>query len=125
MPAQGAQSTPTPGSYVVSVPLTQPQSSATPGSGQRPAEVSDTAAKIIPCSTPAPTMQLLSDLSGTSKVIVAMDCLASSRKPTILEVLKLMDADEPTLKRKYADAHSELCNHGITNIMDVYTYLVE
>ncbi|KAI0282408.1 hypothetical protein BC826DRAFT_1110811 [Russula brevipes] len=62
---------------------------------------------------------------GTAEVFVVMDCLTESRGPTILEVLRLMDADEPREDLKYVNAYSELCDHDITNLLDIYTYPVE
>jgi hypothetical protein len=56
---------------------------------------------------------------------VVTECVARSRRPSVLEVLRLMDAKEPRRDLRYADAHSELCDHGITDILDVYTYPVQ
>jgi hypothetical protein len=73
---------------------------------------------------PAPVPES-NQVSRISKINVLMDCITESKQPSVLEVLKLMDANEPMTNLKYADAHSELDYFGVKTISDVYTYPVE
>ncbi|KAI0293473.1 hypothetical protein BC826DRAFT_969203 [Russula brevipes] len=101
-PVQGVDSSQNHGSFIVSQgPITQPLSTSTH--------------QVDPIASGM----------GTAEVFVVMDCLMESRGPTILEVLRLMDADEPREDLKYVNAYSELCDHDITNLLDIYTYPVE
>ncbi|KAI0288225.1 hypothetical protein BC826DRAFT_1107919 [Russula brevipes] len=126
-PAQGVDGT-THGPYIVSAPIAQPQLTSTPALARRPAaEVSNTA-KTVPCSTTEHvpmTQQQPSGPTGMSRINLLMDAITSSSRPSILEVLRLMDAKEPMPGKRYADAHTELYDNGITDILDVYTYPVE
>jgi hypothetical protein len=102
-PVQGVDGSLNHGSYIVSQgPVTQPPSTSTHQAD--PIEV----------------------IMGFLVDDVVVDCLTASRGLTILEVLRLMDADKPKNDLlKYVDAYSDLCDHGIMNILDIYMYPVE
>jgi hypothetical protein len=123
---QGAEGTQTHGSYIVLAPIAQLRSTSTPGLTQHPAaEVSNTTTKTSSTTAPVPITQQPSGPTCTPRMAVVTECVARSRRPSVLEVLRLMDAKEPRRDLRYADAHSELCDHGITDILDVYTYPVQ
>jgi hypothetical protein len=42
-----------------------------------------------------------------------------------MELLTLMDVEEPVVGLKYASIHSELYDHGIKDIIDIHTLPVE
>ena len=60
-----------------------------------------------------------------SLILTLLECLEKSRVPTALELLALMDADQPAPDLKYVDVHSELADHGINDALDVHLLPVE
>ncbi|KAH9986367.1 hypothetical protein BJV77DRAFT_965207 [Russula vinacea] len=102
------------------------QSTSAPG----PAKVSDAAMHSLSCSAPPTTHLPVSHeppnpLSRKSLLLLLLDCIESLRIPTTLELLSYMDTDEPTPDLKYVDIHSELYDHGVEDVVDVYSLPVE
>ena len=114
------------GSFVTSTDSPIGQSTSAPG----PAKVSNAAMHSLSCSAPPTTplpasYQPHKPLSLKSLLLLLLDCIESSRVPTTLELLSYMDADEPTTDLKYVDIHSELYDHGVEDVVDVYSLPVE
>jgi hypothetical protein len=123
-PIPGAGSSVMHGSYIISdSPIVQ--STSVPPLG--PAKVSDASMHLLSCSTPTPLPlhQPPDPPSYKSLLLLLLDCIESSRVPTILELLSFMDADDPTTNLKYADIHSELYDHGVEDVVDIYSLPVE
>jgi hypothetical protein len=60
-----------------------------------------------------------------SAFLLILDCLHEQRVPTVLELLALMDKDDPVCDLKYVDVHSELSDHGIKDIIHINSLPVE
>jgi hypothetical protein len=64
-------------------------------------------------------------LKCPSLIIILLKCLKKAQVPIALQLLALMDADQPATDLKYVDIHSELANHGINDVLDVHILPVE
>ncbi|KAI0252453.1 hypothetical protein BJV78DRAFT_1153602 [Lactifluus subvellereus] len=89
------------------------------------ARVSDAAPS---CSTPVPgpsSHQPCIPPTCISLLHVLLECLEALRVPTVLELLALMDAEDPAPNLKYMDIQSELSDHNIKDMIELYSLPVE
>jgi hypothetical protein len=54
-------------------------------------------------------------------MVILLDCTHTGRVPTVLELLTLMDAEEPMPDGNYMDAYSDLNDFGLEDAFDVYS----
>ncbi|KAI9431326.1 hypothetical protein H4582DRAFT_2085159 [Lactarius indigo] len=56
-----------------------------------------------------------------SHILILLDCLAELRVPMVMELLRLMDAQDPAIGLKYVDLEEELTELGITDSVILYS----
>jgi hypothetical protein len=54
-------------------------------------------------------------------MVILLDCMHTRRVLTVLELLTLMDAEEPMPDGNYMDAYSDLNDFGLEDAFDVYS----
>ena len=79
------------------------------------------------CSAPAsPTLPGLPNApSCPSRLLLILDCKHTSRLPSILEVLTLLDFESPVANLRHIDAIGEFLDFGIADVVDLYSLLEE
>jgi hypothetical protein len=111
------------GSYVVSdSPIVHPLSASAPGPLVL-AGVSNNAAQTKPPIAPATSalLPLHGPQKGFSPLLVNLDCKLAERVPSVHELLRLMDREDPRNDLKYVDALSDLQDLGVEDVVDVYS----
>jgi hypothetical protein len=54
-------------------------------------------------------------------MVILLDCTHTGRAPTVLELLTLMDTEEPMVDGNYMDAYSDLTDFSLVDVFDVYS----
>ncbi|KAI9435708.1 hypothetical protein H4582DRAFT_2079316 [Lactarius indigo] len=72
--------------------------------------------RATPPSVAGPSTQ-----TPPSRILILLDCLAELRVPTVMELLRLMDAQDPAIGLKYVDLEEELTELGITDSVILYS----
>jgi hypothetical protein len=117
-PTPGAERPAVEASYAVSEAVLKNSSTLAPGPS-RPAR-NDNAVASCSARIPRPVShQPRVPPSRISLLRVLLECLEQSRVPTTLELLRLMDAEDPAPDLKYVDVRTELSDHGIKDVVDL------
>ena len=61
------------------------------------------------------------ETSRASRLRIILDCRDALTVPSVLDLLTLMDQDNPTPDRNYIDALSELYDFGVEDVLDVFS----
>lgn len=117
VPAPGAG----PSYPVAGQPSARPLSAPTPGETV-PAGDINAPVHAIPQDTPSPNAMPPTQLetNHTSRLRIILDCRDASTVPSVLDLLTLMDQDQPTPDKNYVDALSEFYDFGVEDILDVF-----
>ena len=106
---------PTPGagpSYpVAGQPSMQPPSAPTPGETILAGDI-NTPVHTIPPTQP--------ETIHASRLRIILDCCGASMVPSVLDLLTLMDQDQPTPDRNYVDTLSKFYDFGVKDILDIF-----
>lgn len=60
-------------------------------------------------------------IHGYSPLLLSLDCAQAERLPSIHELLRLMDLENPSTDLKYVDILSELQDHGVEDAVHLYS----
>ncbi|KAF8256467.1 hypothetical protein EI94DRAFT_1822868 [Lactarius quietus] len=60
-----------------------------------------------------------------SLVCTLLDCFSEARVPSVLELLLLVDFENPAIRRKQIDVFSALVNSEVDNVVDIYSLPVD
>lgn len=90
------------------------------------APTSGPAVKTEPEDSPAIPPTSLPPYRHTPRSLtVLLDCIQEIRVPSTLELLTLMDAEDPAPDLKYVDVHSDLMDHELFDILEINSLPVE